>query len=160
MGRDLLQSLIKAMTMPRQECRERRVTSCLVHPRRTTGTVPAAAASATCSNPCLWEAVLFPSALAWLQLGGSGATVAAGPSIALACCAAACSNGRLSSGKFPLETHRSIYQRRLETSESGEVKLTLNEPIKAGEGQTRLEAGQAPPGLRDPLPPCATCSPS
>lgn len=50
MGRDLLQSHIKAMTKPRPE---RRVTSCSVHPRCATGTVPAAAASTTCSSPCL-----------------------------------------------------------------------------------------------------------
>lgn len=57
MGRDLLQSLVKAVTTLR---RERRVTSCSVHPRRTAGTVPAAAASATCSNPPLSGGSLVP----------------------------------------------------------------------------------------------------
>lgn len=151
MGRDLLQSLVKAVTTLR---RERRVTSCSVHPRRTAGTAPAAAPSATCSNPPLSGGSLVPGQR---SLGFS--LVAAGPSIALARCAAARSGGSLSSGRFPRETHESVYQWRLETSESGEVKLALDEPIKAGQGQRRLEAGQAPPGLRDPVPPRATCGP-
>lgn len=50
MGRDLLQSHTKAVTKLRQEGR---VTSCSVHPRCATGTVPAAAAPATCSSPSL-----------------------------------------------------------------------------------------------------------
>lgn len=57
MGRDLLQSHTEAMTKLRQEGR---VTSCSVHPRCATGTVPAAAACATCSSPCLWGGNLAP----------------------------------------------------------------------------------------------------
>lgn len=55
--------------------------------------------------------------------------------------------------------HKSIYQWRLETSERGEVKLTLNETIKSREGETRLEAGKASPGLSTtalPLLPAAS----
>lgn len=82
------------------------------------------------------------SALAWLQLGGSGATLTAWLSIALTCCAAACSNARLGLRRFPLETCKPIYQWRLETSESGEVKLALNEPIKSGREKQDSKQGR------------------
>lgn len=157
MGRDLLRSHSKAMTKLRPE---HRVSSRLAHPCCATGMALAAAASRTCSSLRLssfGKEFCSPSALAWLQLGGRGATLAAGPSIALAGRAAACSDARLRSRRFPLETRKSIYQWRLETSESEEVKLALNEPIKTGEGETRLEAGKASPGLRGPCPPHATC---
>lgn len=98
MGRDLLQSHTKAMTKLRQEGR---VTSCSVHPRCTMGTVPAAAASNYLQLPVSFgRESCSRSALAWLQLGGSGAALTASPSIAPARCAAACSNSRLSSGGF------------------------------------------------------------
>lgn len=99
MGRDLLQSHTEAVTKLRQEGR---VTSCSVHPRRTTGTVPAPAASNYLQlPPCVFgRESRSRSAPARLQLGGRGAALTASPSIAPARCAAARSNSRLSSGGF------------------------------------------------------------
>lgn len=155
MGRDLLQSHTKAMTKLRQEGR---VTSCPVRPRCAMGTVPAAAASTTCSSPCVLGGSLVP-----FQHSLGFSSVAAGPRSRRARAPPRLGVQRLLQhqaqlGRFPLETHKSIYQWRLETSESGDVKLALNELIESGEGETRLKAGKASPGLCGPGCPCATCS--
>lgn len=142
MGRDLLQSHTEAMTKLRQEGR---VTSCSVRPRCATGTVPAAAAPSTCSSPCLLGGSLVP---VQHPLGSSSG--AAGQRSRRARASPSLAGWPLLQlqallGRFPLETRKSIYQRRLETSESGEVKLALNELTESGEGETRLEAGKASP---------------
>lgn len=156
MGRDLLQSHTKAMTKLRQEGR---VTSCSVHPRCTTGTVPAAAASNYLQLlRVFWEGVSFPfgtglASARWPRGRAHGEPEHRPRSL---CSRLLQQQAQL--GRFPLETHKSIYQWRLETSEGGEVKLALNEPIKPEKGETRLRAEKASPGLCAPGCPCSTCS--
>lgn len=129
-----------------------------MHPRCATGTLPAAAASTTCSSPCLWEGVWFPFSTRLASARGQQGQPEHCPrSLCLLQCQA-----RL--GRFLLETRRSIYQWGLETSERGEVKLALNELIKSGERETSLKAClgkgrhllvSVPPGL-PVLPPALT----
>lgn len=147
MGRDFLQSPFKAMTKPRPE---HSVTSCSVYPHHATGTVLLAVASTYLQLPVAFRReFLFSTHLASTrqQQDHVHGRVEHRP------------HARLSSRRFPLEMHKSVYQWRLETSESGEVKLALNKTIKSGEGETRLEARKASPGLRAtalPLLPAAS----
>lgn len=108
MGRDLLQSHTEAMTKLRQEGR---VTSCSVHPRCTMGTVPAAAASNYLQLPVSFgRESLFPFSTRLASARWQRGRAHGEPEHRPRSLCSRLLQQQAQHRRFPLETHKSIYQ--------------------------------------------------